>query len=415
MLSPIELLEKIALGESSSLEFKSVHIAGNKVKEPSRSDLSDEIAAFANHQGGVILFGVSDNGEIRGVDPDRVPVLIHFVSEICHDSIEPPVVDFSLDSVRVPDEAGNEKILVYIDISRSLWPHQSVGGFFLRLGDAKREMTIEQLGRRLQARSQARIIQFDEQMVSDTDKSTLRKDLFARFLRDTETEEQENDRLLKRRLLIDDEGSHRASVAGLLMCSDQSDDYLYNSFIGAVCYRGLHKDANYQLDAKDFKGPLDRQITDAFKFVERYNKVSARKEVGRTEKSQYGMRAVFEALVNAVVHRDYSKHGSKIRLFLFSDRLELYSPGALANTITVETLQDNQATRNELLARLLSEITTGDDIGGQVKRKCFLERRGEGVGIILSESEQLSGRFPVYEMLGEELRLTIFAAKSLQE
>ena len=128
-----------------------------------------------------------------------------------------------------------------------------------------------------------------------------------------------------------------------------------------------------------------------------------------------GMRAVFEALVNAVVHRDYSKIGSKIRLFMFSDRLELYSPGALANTVTVENLRYVQATRNELLARLLSEITLHDTMSRQVIRRHFLERRGEGVGIILNESETLSGQTPIYELFGEELRLTIFAAKSLQE
>ena len=199
------------------------------------------------------------------------------------------------------------------------------------------------------------------------------------------------------------------------MCHNKPDNYLYNSFIQAVAYSGKTRDANYQLDAKDFIGPLDQQIKEAFMFVKRHNKVSARKDVGREEKPQYSMRAVFEALVNAVAHRDYSKHMSKIRLFIYSDRLELYSPGALANTLTVETLQDNQATRNELLTRLLSEITTGTDMDKEVKRKYLLERRGEGVGIILNESKMLSGRTPVYEMLGEELRLTIFAAKSLQE
>lgn len=125
------------------------------------------------------------------------------------------------------------------------------------------------------------------------------------------------------------------------------------------------------------------------------------------------MKAIFEVLVNAVVHRDYSKHGSKIRLFMFSDRLEIYSPGALANTLTIDTLIDNQVTQNELLTRLLSEIELGDNI--KVGRQYFLERRGEGVGIIFHESEQLSGKKPIYEMLGEESSLTIFAAKSLQE
>ncbi len=188
--------------------------------------------------------------------------------------------------------------------------------------------------------------------------------------------------------------------------------FIYNSFIQAVYYRSKEKDANYQLDAKDFTGPLDQQIIQTMKFVERYNAVAARKNIGRVDFPEYSMRAVFEAVVNAVVHRDYSKTGSKIRLFMFSDRLELYSPGMLANTLTVDNLRYSQATRNELLARLLSEITLDDDLGRQVVRRHFLERRGEGVGIILNESETLSGKMPIYELFDEELRLTIFAAES---
>lgn len=415
MLNEQQMLEKIAAGESSGSEFKELTISNGKVKEPHRDGLSDEFAAFANQQGGTVIFGVSDDRKIRGVDIDCVPILIHFISEVCHDSVEPPIVDYFTDSIRISDEMEQEKTLVYINISRSLWAHQSRNGFFLRQGDTKRKMTTEQLGRLLQSRSQARIIPFNEQLVPNTDKSTLRRELFARFLRSTETEAQENDKLLKRRLLIEDNGIFRASVAGLLMCSDQSDNYLYNSFICAVCYKGLYKDANYQLDAQDFKGSLDNQILDAYKFVERFNQRSALKEVGREERSQYSMKAVFEAVVNAVAHRDYSKHGSKIRLFMFSDRLELYSPGALANTMTVETLEVNQVTRNELLTRLLSELLVEEPIGDAVRRKYFLERRGEGVGIIRHESENLSGKKPLYKMLGEELCLTIFAAKSLQE
>ena len=159
----------------------------------------------------------------------------------------------------------------------------------------------------------------------------------------------------------------------------------------------------------------DKQVIGAYNFVNQYNHISAKKEVGREERPQYSMRAVFEALVNAVVHRDYSKHGSKIRLFMFSDRLEIYSPGALANTLTVENMIDNQFTRNELLSRLLSELKIDDRMNDSVNRKYFLERWGEGVGIIFNDTEQLSGKRPVYELIGEELKLTIYAAKSLQQ
>ena len=397
-----ELTEKIYLGEDSTIELKrELH---------HRESLAEEIAAFANANGGVILIGVDDDGEIIGMDRQDLDRTERTVVEICRDNID-PMVHILTEKLRIDD-----KNLLKIEVPRSLFVHESSGRYFIRQGSSKRRMTTEQLGRLLQSRSQARIIGFDEQFVPSTHKETLRETLYQRFITEEATErEKVEDLLLKRRLLVKEGQEYRASVAGLLMCHDRPDDYLYNSFIQAVFYNGVERDANYQIDAKDFRGPLDQQIVDAFKFVERYNQVSARKDIGRIERSQYSMRAVFEAVVNAVVHRDYSKAGSKIRLFMFTDRLELYSPGALANTLTVDDLRYNQATRNELLARLLSEITLDDDMGSQVVRRHFLERRGEGVGIILNESEKLSGKTPAYELFGEELRLTIFAAKSLQE
>ncbi len=395
-----ELIEKIHLGEDSTIEFKR--------QLPRRDSLADEIAAFANARGGVILIGVDDNGEIVGLGQRNLDQTEKTVVEVCRDSIEPQV------SIFTEKLQFDGKVLLKVEVPRSLFVHKSPGGYIARQGSSKREMPTDQLARLLQSRSQARIISFDEQVVPNTTKNTLHIDLYQRFVREGSTENEVEDLLQKRRLLVKDGQVYRASVAGLLMCHDRPNDYLYNSFIQAVFYRGKTKDANYQIDAKDFSGPLDRQIMDAYKFVERYNQVSARKDVGRTERSQYSMRAVFEALVNAAMHRDYTKTVSKTRLFMFADRLELSSPGALANTLTVERLRYGQATRNELLARLLSEITVEDNVSRQVARRYFLERRGEGVGIILDESAALSGKVPVYEQIDETLFLTIFAAKSLQ-
>ena len=396
-----ELLEKIYLGEDSTIEFKR--------ELPERKELSDEMAAFANASGGVILIGVGDNGEIVGIDRESLDRAEKTVVEICQDSIAPPV------HIVTEKRRIDEKNVIKVDVSRSPFVHRSANGYFIRQGSTKREMTTEQLGRLLQNRSQVHRMAFDEQFVPNTHRGTLSKSLYQRFITPGVAEGEEENLLLKRRLLVKDGENFRASVAGVLMCHHKPNDVLYNSFIQAVYYNGVEKDANYQIDAKDFNGPLDRQIMDAFKFVQIYNRVSARKEIGRIERPQYSMRAVFEALVNAVVHRDYSKTGSKIRLFMFADRLELYSPGALGYTLTVEDLPYNQATRNELLARLLSETTLDEDLGAKVTRRHFLERRGEGVGIILNESEGLSGKTPQYELFGEELRLTIFAAESLQD
>ena len=399
--SQTELIEKILLSEDSTIEFKR--------EMPQRNSLADEIAAFANSQGGVILIGVDDYKEIVGLGLQELDKVEKIVVEICEDSIEPAVPIFT-EKLRLDD-----KNLLKIEIPRSFFVHKTHNGYYTRREKTKKEMSTQQLAQLFQTRSQPRKTHFDTLPVPNTYRRTLREPLYRRFITEDAAEDVIEDLLLKRSLLVEEGREIRASVAGVLMCHDTPDDYLYNSFIQAVYYSGKVKDANYQIDAKDFRGSLDQQIIDAFKFVQKHNEVSARKEIGRIDQPQYSMRAVFEAIVNAVVHRDYSKHGSKIRLFMFADRLELYSPGALANTVTIDKLRYSQATRNELLARLLSEITLEDDVGKQIKRRHFLEGRGEGVGIILNESEVLSGKIPIYELFNEELCLTIFAAKSLQE
>jgi predicted HTH transcriptional regulator len=124
------------------------------------------------------------------------------------------------------------------------------------------------------------------------------------------------------------------------------------------------------------------------------------------------MNAVFEAVVNAAAHRDYSIQSSKIRIHLFEDRLEIFSPGAIVNTMTIDSLPLRQAARNELLTSLLArcplsiENRTGE-------RQFLMDKRGEGVPIILTESERLSGRRPEYRLIDNaELLLTIYAANA---
>lgn len=396
-----DLIEKVHLGEDTTIEFKR--------EMPHRSSLADEIAAFANAKGGVILIGVDDDSEIVGLDRTELNNIEKAVVEICQDSIDPMVLIYT-EKIRI-----DEKNILRIEIQKSLFVHKTANGYFTRQGSTKREMSPDQLARLFQTRSQARTISFDEQFVPNTNQETLNSSLYLRFITEGADDDDIEDFLLKRRLLVRDEQEIRASVAGILMCHDSPEDFLYNSYVQAVLYRGKEKDANNQLNSKDFSGPLDTQIIEAMNFVQRYNAVAAKKDIGRIDIPQYSMRAIFEAIVNAVVHRDYSKSSSKIRLFMFDDRFELYSPGALANTVTVENIRYSQATRNELLARLLSELSLDDKLKKQVVRRHFLERRGEGVGIILNESEKLSGKPPVYELFDEELRLTIFAAHEIPE
>ena len=134
------------------------------------------------------------------------------------------------------------------------------------------------------------------------------------------------------------------------------------------------------------------------------------KKPNRIDIPQFAMNAVFEAVVNAVAHRDYSISGSKIRLHMFSDRLEIFSPGALPNSLTVDEIGERQFSRNELICTCLSRCPLTEKFTDIVRSR-IMDRRGEGVPVILSASSKLSGKRPKYELLGDsELKLTIFAA-----
>jgi len=412
-----ELLEKIALGEDAVLELKAVRFRGGRVEDPSRDDLADELAALANSHDAVVVLGVDDRTkEILGIPRDRLDLVETFVRDTCQDSIEPPLVA-TIIRMLLPGSDGTDRAVIKIDVPRSLFVHKSPGGYFHRLGSSKRELSTELLLRLGQQRSQSRIIRFDEQVVPDTTIEDLDRSLFERF-RGSQSRDTDADLLHKLAMARHDgQGQLRPTVTGVLLGSRDPRRWLPNAFIQAVAYRGRgvvpeQDDANYQLDAAELSGPLDQQILDACKFVRRNMWVAAAKDEGRRDLAQFDMVPVFEALVNAVAHRDYSIYGSKIRLRMFEDRLELSSPGALANTMTIDSLAFRQSARNEAISSLLAKcVITSDDEWIGTTRRTLMDKRGEGVSVIFERGERHAGKRPIYQLFDDsELRLTIFSA-----
>lgn len=412
----MELIDKIRLGEDSLLELKEVRFSGKRVSSPRRDTLADELAAFANTRGGVCVLGTDDKTrKVVGIPVERLDAVEDFVRELCTDSIEPPLAPH-IERLLFPGTTGDEVPVIRIEVTPSLFVHQSPGGYMHRVGSAKREMRPDYLARLFQQRSQARLIRFDEQIVPDATLDDLAPDLWQRFASPRSRDVPE-DLLVKLAMARPDEhGTFRPTIAGILLATPDPRHWLPNAFVQAVAYRGLtvvpSSETAYQLDAVDITGPLDRQILDACHFVKKNMKVAAFKNQGRRDLPQFDLKAVFEAVVNAVAHRDYSVHGSKIRLKMFADRLEIYSPGTIANTMTIESLPYRQAVRNEAVTSLLARcpVARGQEVFAP-HRDFLMDRRGEGVPIILEGSRKLSGRYPVYRLIDDaELLLTIFAA-----
>ena len=314
----------------------------------------------------------------------------------------------------LPDTSGTERAVIKVDVARSLFVHLSPGGYLHRVGSSKRIMSPDYLARLFQQRSQTRLIRFDEQAIPNATLDDLSEDLWMRF-HTARTLDSRSEFLGKQGMARQEEGgTWRPSVACILMAAPDPRRWLPNAFIQAVaCTAGSPTpettDASYQTDAKDIAGSLDTQITGAD--LSRVMRVGARKGMGRIDDPQFDMTAVFEAVVNAVAHRDYSIYGSKIRLQLFSDRLVIRSPGSLPNTMTVESMTYRQAARNEVITSLLARCRVPDEEWLATDRSTMMDKRGEGVPIILESSKKLSGKEPIYRSIDDaELELTIYAA-----
>ena len=402
------LARRIRLGEDSTLELKRILVSGNRVTDPKRDDFADEMAAMANSRGGTLVLGVADRTrEVVGIPLQRIDLVETWVREMCNDSIKPPL-DAEINKLELPDSDGRLQSVIEVVVPRSLFVHESPGGYFRRIGSSRRRLPAEVLARLLQERSQSRIIRFDETPIPGSSPDDLESRLVRRFLApDAEVGETS---LMKLRLIAGDEDDiARITVSGALLCTAEPTQWLPRAYVQAVSYAGERRDVNYQIDARDFSGPLDGQIFDTLDFVRRNMLVRAAKKTARIERPQFSERAVFEALANAVAHRDYSMAGARIRLHMFADRLELYVPGPLANTLTTDSMHLRQYSRNELIVSLLARCRMPVD--GSFGRSRIMDRRGDGVPIILGESDDLSGRMPEYTMIDDsELRLVVWAA-----
>ena len=402
-----EIRRQLRLAEDSTWEFKAVEFADNRLRSPSRQELADEIAAFANADGGVLLCGVTDDGEVQGMSREQVAELDSLLVEVSTDSIRPAV------RIRTYHRQINDKLLLVVDVPKGDFQHNSPGGSYIRVGGTKRRRTSDERLRLSQLRGQSRFRSCDEQTVPGTGFETLDESLWRPLL-SAEGAAEPQSALVKLALLNnDDVGILRATVAGVLLCTRTPEQWLPNAGITATRYSGSDR-ASGQLDAQEITGPLNRQIGDAVAFAMRNMRVAAHKNPARVNLPQYSEKALFEAIVNAVVHRDYSIRGSKIRLSMFEDRLEIQSPGSLPNNLTLESMEVRQATRNEALTSVLARMPV-EGISGSEDRQYFMERCGDGVPIIKRETHELSGKPHEFRLIDNSEVLLLIPAATLEQ
>ena len=373
MVTKTELLELIVNGENSGIEFKNDGLKNY--------NLAKELVAFSNLEGGMILFGVDDDQTISGVTRDD---LEEWVMTTCRDKIRPGIIPY-FEVVRDVEPGKNVAIVsvprgVYL---HSMW-HSNKHYYYIRVGSQSREPTPEELSRLFQQRGafRAELRPVSGTSLADLDLRRL-MDYYGQIRQQDLPEDDDVEgwqTLLVNTEIMADEG---VTLSGLLLFGATPNRFLPQAGIDAVAFPGIEKDYT-TIEHLKLRGPMvplydqKRRILEAglvdqaLEFVRRNTpkKTVLDKDGRRVEMSVYPNEAVREAVVNALIHRDYLLAYTDIELALYQDRLEVISPGKLPNGITPERMRaGTRAARNEILKDVMRDYGYLEHMGLGVPRK----------------------------------------------
>jgi ATP-dependent DNA helicase RecG len=377
-----ELLEMIANGENSGVEFKRDDLRPEQ--------LAKEIVALANFQGGKVLLGVEDNGMITGIQRDNLetwvmdtvfgryvhPLILPFYEEITFDDGKRVAV------ISLTQGAAKPYVL----------RHNHREEIYVRVGTTSRLATREQQARLFESGGilHAEVLPISGTGLSNLDQGRLR-DYLVNIVGDPSAPQSDEDweqRLMGLGLMVAcQEGAPVCTIAGLVLFGRGPRRSLYQAGVRWMSFVGDNKDYQAQDDTM-LDGPLvalwGSSPTGGRKMIEQgvierlvdrmrpfISEESAEINEGlrREVHYRYPVEAVREVLLNAFIHRDWTR-SIEVEVVNYNDRLEVISPGALQNSMTLEKmLAGHRSPRNPIILEIMRDYGYIDARGMGVRRK----------------------------------------------
>ena len=395
-MTKTELLELIKNGENSGIEFKRDTIDNRA--------LAKELVAFANLRGGRVILGIDDDGSVAGVTRDR---LEEWVMTTCRDKIRPELIPY-YEIIR-DFEPGKDVAVVQVDRGwavHHVW-HNNHRTYYIRVGTQSREASAEELERLFQQRGAFRLEVRGVSGSSADDFDYRRLNDYFQRIRSQETPGMDDKNawqnlLVNTEFLVEGDDTIPATVAGLLLFCANPNRFLPQAGIDAAAYPGKEKDYTAK-ERSAIRGPMtalfgsdglveNGLVEQAVEFTRRNTEVSASLADGarREERWLYPEEAIREAIVNALVHRDYLLSGTTVELSIYEDRLEVISPGRLPNGITPQRMITGcRSARNQLLKDVMRDYGYLEHMGMGVPRKIVKEmQKHNGTSPDLVEDEE---------------------------
>ena len=377
-MNKTELMERIRNGEDSTLEFKRADVRNDEVAK--------ELVAFLNLEGGIVLLGVEDDGTVSGTTRSD---LEEWISDLCRVKIEPPVIPVL--SWTKDAEPGRHVLAVRVSLGPNkpyARVHNNRKTYYIRVGKTTREASRDELERMFQASGR---LHYGLKPVPGADFGALDlRRLKDYFVRVTGGAVPNDDDVLGWETLLRNldlmttaaAGQNVAAVDGLLLFGRVPGRFLPQSGVRAVCYPGVEPDYATRAD-ENLRGAMtplcaadgslveSALVDQAWDFIRRNTTTSARLEdARRIDRWDFPEEVVREAVGNALVHRDYSISGTDILLAIYSNRLEIVSPGRLPNTVTPNGMKAGMRyARNQTMVNVMRDYGYVDARGMGVRNK----------------------------------------------
>ena len=352
-----ELLEIIARGEDGKHQFKA--------NITNQNSLASEIVAFCNSGGGVLLIGVNDDGSVSGLVREDMARLNQLVSNASSQSVRPainPVTENVLlaDGLVMVVSIANGMSKPYMDKEGVIWVKSG--------SDKRRATSREEIQRMYQS---AGLLHGDELSVNGLSVSDLDLDYFRRFFEKQYGEPIENQevplpKLLENMNLMND---GVLNISGALLFAKTPQFRLPVFIVKAICYPGNDIDLDRYLDSQDIAGKLADVFHQSLSFIlGNIKHLQFDQNVNAVGEPEIPRETLEELLANALIHRDYFV-SAPVRIFVFSNRVEIVSPGHLPNNLTIANIKSgNSNIRNPILASYATKILPYRGLGSGIRR-----------------------------------------------
>jgi ATP-dependent DNA helicase RecG len=337
--------------------------------EPDPQALAETLVAFANSDGGTILIGVADEGQVtEQVFADEVEMALQAAVEMCRPLVE----------ARWHQAVVEDALIFSIVVNRSSELHSLADGRVLvRTGTENRPLSGEEIRQLAATKSTG---DFEAELAPGAQRADFDDEVIEAFIEKWQERQHRewvrsaDDLLLEAGALTED---GRPTVAGVLLFASKPQAFLPQSGLTFVKFIGREPRGEDGYPGygrrEEIGGALPQIIRRAWQVVgEEMRKGAVVTALERKERTEYPVAAVREALVNAVAHRDYRLRGRRIEVRMFSDRMEITSPGGLPGFITVDNIVEEHFSRNP---RIVSGLYQWG----------YIEELGLGVDLMIDE------------------------------